>query len=308
MATSTDTPNLLAADAAELSARRAATRLRNALRLNAAFSTVTGIAALVAGGPIAHLLGVDQVWAVRAVGAMLLGFAANVLVVASLRTSRLDRHSLVISIADLGWVASTVGVIALGSFSTSGVITAVAIALVVGELGITQLRARHRMRSALADTTADLEESPPVEIIELHRASDRSVDELWPVITDHALYARLALNLKGAEGLTPNGPGFRRTCTDTAGRTWSETCTLWEPGRRFDVNVDLEDYPYPLQLVQGSWSVEPAQRSTSEVGMRFAIRPDNGLRGLLFVPMMQALFGPILRRIARGWDRAAARR
>lgn len=305
MDVTTDISNLLAASPSELDARRAATRLRNTLRLNAAFSTLTGALAVIAGGPVADLLGVDEVWAVRATGALLLGFAGSVLVVASLRTGLLDRLSLVVSLADLGWVLGSVGVIALGWFSTGGAIAVAVVAVLVGELGLTQLRRRARLRAAVTDAATDLEESPPIEIIELRRGSDHSVEELWPVITDHALYARLALNLGAAEGLTPNGPGFRRTCTDVAGRTWSETCTLWEPGRRFDVNVDLDDYPYPLQLVQGSWSVDPSEGDGSEVVMRFAIQPDSGLRGRLFVPMMQAVFGPILRRIARGWDRAA---
>ncbi len=307
MITSTEVHNILAAPEAELAARRAATRLRNVLRLNAGFSTATGVVALAAGGPVADLLGIDDAWSVRSAGAMLLGFAVVVLIVASLRTTRLDRWSLAVSLADLGWVGGTVGVIAAGWLSTGGAVTMGVVGLLVGELGVAQLRARRRLRLAKVETVADLEETPPIEVIELRRRSERAAEELWPVITDHALYARLALNLKAAEGLTPNGPGFRRSCTDSAGRSWSETCTLWEPGRRFDVNVDLDDYPYPLQLVQGSWSVDPAEGDGSEVAMRFAIRPDAGLRGWTFVPLMQALFGPILCRIARGWDRAASR-
>ncbi len=306
MVTSTEVRNVLAAPEAELAARRTATRLRNVLRLNAAFSTLSAAVALAAGGPVAELLGTDEVWLIRATGALLLGFAVVVLVVASLRTALLDRLALVVSIADLGWVVGTVGVIAAGWVSTGGAVVLGVVALLVGELGIAQLRSRRRLRRAAAKTAADLEESPPIEVIELRRRSEHTVEELWPVITDHALYARLALNLRAAEGLTPNGPGFRRSCTDSAGRSWSETCTLWEPGRRFDVNVDLDDYPYPLGLVQGSWSVDPVEGNGSEVAMRFAIRPVDGLRGRLFVPVMQAMFGPILRRIARGWDRAAA--
>lgn len=135
-------------------------------------------------------------------------------------------------------------------------------------------------------------------------------DRLWPVMTDHALYAKLALNLTAATGLTPNGPGFERTCSDTRGRSWSETCTLWQPGRRYDVAVDTtaEDYPYPLQTLLGSWAVEPVDGQTpsaSSVTMLFAIQPKPGLLGRLFVPLMHLSFGPVLRRIVRGWSHAA---
>lgn len=168
------------------------------------------------------------------------------------------------------------------------------------------MRARSRLISAAAETDADLNESPPVEILQISETSTNTTDQLWPVMTDHELYAKLALNLKAAKGLSPNGPGFQRTCTDTIGRTWSETCTLWDPGRRFDVNINISDYPYPLQLVQGSWQVEPAASSGSTIGMTFAIQPNPGLAGRLFVPTMHLFFKPILRRITKGWQRAAS--
>jgi hypothetical protein len=39
--------------------------------------------------------------------------------------------------------------------------------------------------------------------------------------------------------------------------------------------------------------------------MRFAIQPKPGLYGRLFVPSMHLTFTPILKRIAKGWQRAA---
>jgi len=121
-------------------------------------------------------------------------------------------------------------------------------------------------------------------------------------------YAKLALNLKAATNVTPNGPGFERTCTDGMGRTWSETCTLWKPGHRFDVDINIDDYPYPLQLVQGSWRVDELTSDKSTVAMTFAFQPDRGLYGRVFLPMMHVLFPPILKRIAEGWERVAVER
>lgn len=307
MSTSTDTDrSFVGAIQSEVDARRAVTRLRNLLRVNAAFSTVTGLVAFVAGGPVADLVGVDQVWVVRALGAGLAGFAGAVFVVSGLRTSLLRPASLVVSIGDLGWVAGTVAVFALGWLSGSGVAVMAATGVVVLGLGLSQLRARAAAAQAVAASVdVDFDEVPPVEVVSFDRPAAVTAEQLWPVMIDHGLYAKLALNLKAAQGLTPDGLGFQRSCTDAAGRSWSETCTLWEPGRRFDVDVDTSDYPYPLAKMQGSWRVEPAGQDGSTVGMTFAFQPTPGIRGRFFVALMHLGFPPILKRIVRGWISAA---
>lgn len=129
-------------------AHPAATRLRNVLRLNAGFSALTGVSALVATGPVSRLLGVDQAWAVRSLGAGLVAFAAVVLVVAAAPVTALARRGLTVSLADLGWVAATVVVIPLGWFSTRGAVVMGLLGLVVLDLAVAQLRARGRLVTA----------------------------------------------------------------------------------------------------------------------------------------------------------------
>lgn len=306
--TNINTKNYLEAPESELAARKAATKLRNILRLNTELSVVTGIAGLAAGGPVADLLGVEQVWLIRLLGGGLLAFALGVFIVAGSRTKTLQTWSAEISFADLGWVAGTAVVIGLGWLSTSGAIVMAVVAAMVAALSIAQIRSRRGLASASTATSANLNEFPPIEIHTLNREIDGTPAQLWPVITDHALYAELALNLKAAENVTPNGPEFERTCTDTLGRTWSETCTLWDPGRRFDIDIDISEYPYPLQMVQGSWSVTEATGDTSNVAMVFAFQPNRGIWGRTFIPTMHLIFPSILKRIAKGWERVAKQR
>lgn len=307
MKSSTDlNHSFVGAPPSEVDARRAVTRLRNLLRSNALFSTATGLVAVVAGGPAADVLGVDQVWVVRALGGSLVAFAGVVFAVSGARTSLLRPASLGVSIGDLGWVAGTLAVFALGWLSTSGVVAMGATGLIVLGLGLAQLRARARVARAIARSGGDFDEVPPVEVVTFDRPASATPEQMWPVMIDHELYAKLALNLSAAKGLTPDGLGFQRSCTDAAGRSWSETCTLWEPGRRFDVDVDTSNYPYPLARMQGSWRVEPDGRDGSTVGMTFAFQPEQGLRGRFFVAVMHLGFPPILKRIVRGWIRAAA--
>ncbi|MEQ8717413.1 MAG: SRPBCC family protein [Acidimicrobiales bacterium] len=299
---STRSVNYLEAPAAELRARQAATALRNRLRVNAAFSWATGTIALVLGGPLADLFDLDEVWLVRLLGGGLLAFGLGVFALSGARTTVLTTWSAGISLADFGWVVGTVVVLALGWLSTAGAVVMSVVGAVVGGLGSAQLAARRRLHDAADDTTAALDEFPPVEIHTFQRAIGGTPAQLWPIVSDHSRYAELALNLKAAENLTPNGPGFERSCTDRAGRTWSETCTLWDQGRRFDVSVNIDDYPYPLQSVQGSWRVDPHDETTSTVGMVFAIQPKPGITGRLFTAVTHVLFPPILKRIAKGWE------
>jgi hypothetical protein len=38
-----------------------------------------------------------------------------------------------------------------------------------------------------------------------------------------------------------------RRCYDGRGRGWDEVCTLWEEGRRYQMRVRTETYPFPLR-------------------------------------------------------------
>lgn len=303
----TTTRPYVGADQSEVDARQAATKLRNLLRMNSEFSLVTGLVGVVAASPIADFLDIDQTWLVRLVAAGLLYFSLDLFVVAGSKTKTLRLRSLDMSLSDFAWVAATVVVIAMGWLSTGGSVLMGLLAVPVLELGIAQFRARRRLIKAMASTPSELAEFPPVEIVRVELTSKHSAASLWPIISDHSLYGELASNLTEVKSLTPNGPGLERTCTDKAGRSWFESCTLWEEGRRYDLNVDTSDYPYPLQVMQGSWQVDPTpDGAVSLIGMTFAFQPTAGLRGRIFVPMMHLLFRPALNRIAKGWDKAAA--
>lgn len=144
-------------------------------------------------------------------------------------------------------------------------------------------------------------------VLRASRAMALPPEAVWPVITDHETYGRLALNLGRVEATGPNGPDLTRTCYDRLGRRWNETCTLWEDGRRFAIEVDTSDYPYPLAVMRGEWYVEPAEGG-SVAGMRFEFLPEPGAKGRTFGVLMRLGFGMVVRRILSGWEREARRR
>lgn len=113
--------------------------LRTVLRVNATTSGAGGATALVAGGAVADLLGVEQIGWVRLVGAGLVAFALVVAWVSSGPIDRLRRETSAISAGDIAWVTASATTIALGWYSTLGAIAIASVALVVGILGSLQL-------------------------------------------------------------------------------------------------------------------------------------------------------------------------
>jgi hypothetical protein len=113
-------------------------RLRTVLRINALTSLATGLLAVVAGPWVGEIVGVEQILAVRLVGAGLVVFAVDVLITAA--SPKVTSGAKLISTADFAWVAGTVLLVALGTFSGLGIAIMLGVAVTVGGFGVTQLR------------------------------------------------------------------------------------------------------------------------------------------------------------------------
>lgn len=120
-------------------------RARLALRVNAGFSTVTGLIAIIAAGWVSDRSGVDHTLIVRLVGVGLLVFAADLVRQSRLPAEKLPFALLQTSIADLGWIVATPIVIAIVDLTRAGTIGAIAIAAVVLDLAIAQMWVRSKL-------------------------------------------------------------------------------------------------------------------------------------------------------------------
>jgi len=273
--------------------------LRGTLRANAAFSATGGLVALVGFAPIDSVLGIGNRLVVAVTGVGLLVFAALVVAVAAFEPRRMVRGTLAISIADLSWIAATAVVFAAVDLYRAAAPILGGVALMVAAFAVAQLWLR-----IAASRMTDLD-SPVPERVHVERRLAAPASDVWPLLTDHDLYGRLAPNLLRVEVLGGEGAGMQRRCYDTLGRGWNETCTLWDAGRQFAVDVDTSDYPYPLHTMRGRWQVEPdGDRST--VSMDFELVPRPGVLGGVFVATMLVVFKPVVRRILRGWERELA--
>jgi hypothetical protein len=289
--------------------RTTAERLRNTLRLNALTSALGGLVCVVAGGWTATTLGTGHISLVRLVGLGLILFAADVAAVAGSRTSRLKRWARVVCIADALWIIATIATVAASWYSTAGAVIVSAVALMVGAFGLAQFLALQHLRSlAATKPKSAIDEVPPVEVVHIERTVRGNRHVAWAVVTDHELYGRIAPNLSAVHVQSGTGAGMVRVCSNNRGEQWSETCTVWNEGERFEVNVRTDHYPYPLTVMHGAWWVRSETPETSVVGMDFRYQPLPGFKGFVFAALMQAAFPFVLRRILRSWNDEIERR
>ncbi len=134
----TATTSLLAAPAV----RSWTTDFGALLRLDAALCGATGLLAAAAPAAVADALGPDvPTAAVRWVGVALVVWAVDLALLARASRRVLRRTALAAGVANLAWEVATVVLVALGAFSLGGAALALAVAAVVGGLGVLQLRA-----------------------------------------------------------------------------------------------------------------------------------------------------------------------
>jgi hypothetical protein len=271
-------------------------RLRTALRANAVFSLATGLALLAGGWWLAGPWGLGPPAAPPLVGAGLAVFAVLLARLAVQPAAALRRGAALVVAADAGWVLGSAALLVVARPPVPATFTIALTAAVVAALAGWQLAGLRGQRDG--DPLAD------IEIVERSRTFAAPPERVWPLLTDHHLYGRLAPNLSSVEVISEPGRPLRRRCANSAGETWAETCTLWDDGRRFAVEVDTSDYPYPLAVMRGLWQVDP-HPAGSRVTMRFGYRARPTVAGGLFAIAFRPMFPPALARIFDGWERAA---
>lgn len=126
-------------------ARTWTTDLAALLRIDAVLCAGTGVLAAVAPAPVADALGPDvPAAAVRWVGVALVVWAVDAALLSRTSGRLLRRTAAAAGLANLAWELATVALVALGAFSLTGAVLALAVAAVVGGLGVLQLRALRR--------------------------------------------------------------------------------------------------------------------------------------------------------------------
>jgi len=255
--------------------------LRAALTGNAIFSTISGLLMLSRPAVVESWLGINAAWLIQLIGVGLLLFASDLIHQATRKRMQTWR-ALYASTADLIWVVGTFVLLSAFSdaFSPLGIVLLIGVAAVVLAFGTWQFWA----------------------IAGVHRGSHGgkyrhcmvvdtgvSAEDLWRVIADFGHISRHTPLLANSYIEDNNQPtcGAVRTCEDTAGRRWSETCVQLEPGKSFtlEFNAEAKDFPYPASKMTGGWEVIPTS-SGSRVMVWWELDPKPLWLGRVILPLL----------------------
>ena len=139
------------------------------------------------------------------------------------------------------------------------------------------------------------------------RKTDAPRADAWAVLSDHSGWGDHAPNLSKSEVVAGSGEGAVRRCYNSAGQGWSETCTLWQPGTRYVMEVDTSDYPYPLSVMRGTFDVNDAGNG-SIIRLRFDYKVKGGPAGRVLGLLLRPVFARTCKRLLDSLEEAAVSR
>ena len=251
--------------------------LAAALSSNAVFSAGCGLILLAGASALSGPFGIPA-WLLAGMGLGLVVFAGLVLWVLA-HPSRLVVGGRAALAADVAWVAG--GVVLLVGFpsllTSTGNIALAAVTVLVAGLAAGQAHGLRRIRGRAATGTSRT-------TVRAQRVIAAPPARVWAAVADVADYARFTSTIAATEIVSGEGEGMVRACTDQRGGRWSETCTLWEEGRRYRMTVDVDTYPLYnrilLHELAQTWSLEAVPDGT-RVTLTFDARLKLGVIGVL---------------------------
>jgi len=283
--------------------------VRRGLLANAGFSALSALACLLAADTVANgvftpgiaLFGFTASEIVFELGILLLAFAGCVALIATRPKLRRGWVWAVIA-ADILWVLDSGLSLALFpetatslGFGIIGVIAAIVALFAAGQaIGLALL---YQGASEVTVSWSGDRMTLTAGIV-----TTAAAERVWQVMSDQEAYADVADNLSRVEVIAGQGAGMVRQCSDTDGRTWRETCTLWDQGRAFGFRVHTESpgYPYPIAKLAGNWSLARDGHGT-RISMEFDIQAKPGLMNRMLFGLMAAPFARICDRLLGRW-------
>lgn len=251
--------------------------LAAALSSNAVFSAGCGLLLLSGAAVLTGPFGMPA-WLLAVVGTGLIGFAGLVLWILAdpLRLVPGGRAALA---ADVAWIAGAMLLlVGFPSVLTTTGSTALAAATgIVAVLAAGQAHGLRRIDRGAATGTSRI-------TVRAQRVIPAPPERVWAAVADVADYARFTSTIASTEVVSGGGEGMVRACTDQRGGRWSETCTLWEQGRRYRMTVNVDTYPLYYRILihelAQTWSLEPADQGT-RVTLTFDASLKLGVIGIL---------------------------
>jgi uncharacterized protein YndB with AHSA1/START domain len=233
--------------------------LASAVSVNAVFSAGSGLVLLVGAPILAGPFGVDG-WLLAGLGGGLLVFA-GLLIWLLAKPPRLAAAAWWVLGADLAWIGGAVALLAIAPniLTASGRVALAAVTVVVVVIVVGQLVGLRRRGAGPMDATSPI-------TLRVERTIAEPVARVWDAVSDAGDYARFAPGIATTRIVAGRGEGMVRLCRDDQGGEWAETCTLWDEGHRYRMDVDVESYPAYHRILLAeftqTWTLEPAADGT----------------------------------------------
>jgi len=269
-------------------------RLQKSLRINAIFSSVSGIVLIAFNQPIAKLFDTTNNAIFWIVGIVLLLFASTIFY------EVIKQRPLAVSwiiMQDFIWVLGSIFMIAINPFeiSKTGNLTIGVIALIVLFMGINQSKALAQVDSS------DVKGKKHFRFQRVVKASKPAV---WKVIADVANYDKVAPNIDGVKIISGLGQGMVRSCSHGKD-SWTETCSMWQEEKTysFEVNTAAPNYPYPFKFLKGTWEVQEIDSTTTKIVMLFDLEYKHRFQHVLIHPLLKGKFTKTAHELLNNWQK-----
>jgi len=269
-------------------------RLQKSLRINAIFSSVSGIVLIAFSQSIAKLFDTTNNAVFWIVGIVLLLFASTIFYEV---IKQRPLAVLWIIMQDFLWVLGSIFMVAVNPFeiSKTGNLTVAVIALIVLFMGINQSK-------ALAQVDSNAVKGK--KHFRFQRVVKASKPAVWKVIADVANYDKVAPNIDDVKIISGEGQGMVRSCSHGKDN-WTETCSIWQEEKTysFEVNTAAPDYPYPFKFLKGTWEVQQIDSTTTKIVMLFDFEYKHRFQNVLIHPLLKGKFTKTADELLDNWQK-----
>jgi len=269
-------------------------RLQKSLRINAIFSSVSGIVLIAFNQPIAKLFDTKNNAVFWIVGIVLLLFASTIFYEV---IKQRPLAVLWIITQDFLWVVGSIFMVAINPFeiSKTGNLTIGVIALIVLFMGINQSKALAQVDSSAVKGKKHFR---------FERIVKASKPAVWKVIADVANYDKVAPNIDDVKIISGEGQGMVRSCSHGKD-SWTETCSMWQEEKTysFEVNTAAPNYPYPFKFLKGTWEVQEIDSTTTKIVMLFDFEYKHGFQNILVHPLLKGKFTKTAHELLDNWQK-----
>jgi len=274
-------------------------KLQSALKINALFSGVSGIVLIILNHQIAKIFGTENNSIFWIIGLALVFFTITIIV------EIVKQRSLAvlwIIIQDFIWVIGSIFLLVSNIFpiTQTGLIIIGIVALIVLFMALNQAK-------ALAKIDNNPEKKGKQWRFERSVKADKK--STWKLISDVGNYALFAPNIDEVKIISGEELGMVRTCSHGKD-TWAETCTLWTDEKEYTyvVHTSEPDYPYPFKYLNGFWSVEEIDKTTTKIVLRFEFQYNKEIQNIFLHPLFRTKFFTIAEALLDNWKRELERK